>query len=115
MERNNLLSSNLRAYQTAHNKSLLEFSEELGIPKSTIQSIISDGNTTLDTLIRMANALDVSLDELVFGNFPIRQKQLHDLQYFLHEIGCFTKLPPEKQEVFRCHLNELLKLTGYEN
>lgn len=115
MGKNNLLSENLKAYQMARSKSLLEFSEELGIPKSTIQSIISDGNTTLDTLIRLANALDVSLDELVFGNFPIRQKQLHDLQYFLHEVGCFTKLPPEKQEMFCYHLGELLRLLEYEN
>ena len=73
MEKSNFLSENLKAYQMAHSKSLLEFSEELGIPKSTIQSIISDGNTTLDTLIRMAKALDASLDELVFGDLPAKQ------------------------------------------
>lgn len=111
----NLLSSNLKAYQTARSKSLLEFSEELGIPKSTVQSIMLDGNTTLDTLIRMANALDVSLDELVSGDLPTKQKQLHDLQSFLHEVGWFTKLSPKKQESFRYHLGELLGLLGYEN
>jgi transcriptional regulator with XRE-family HTH domain len=115
MEKSNFLSENLKAYQMAHSKSLLEFSEELGISKSTIQSIISDGNTTLDTLIRMAKALDASLDELVFGDLPAKQKQLHDLQHFLHEVSCFAKLPPEKQKMFRYHLGELLKLIEYEN
>ncbi len=115
MEKSNLLSSNLRAYQTARNKSLLEFSDELGIPKSTVQSIMLYGNTTLDTLIRLAKALDVSLDELAFGDLPTKQKQLHDLQYFLHEVSWFTKLPPEKQEMFCYHLGELLRLLEYEN
>ena len=42
----------------------------MGIPKSTVQAIMMDGNTTVDTLIRMANALNISLDDLVFGESP---------------------------------------------
>lgn len=52
-------------------KSLSDFARELSIPKSTIQAAMADGNTTLDTLIRIANALGVSLDELVFGTVSI--------------------------------------------
>lgn len=112
MERNNNLSDNLKAYQNARRKNLAEFSEELGIARSTIQSIMVDGNTTVDTLVRMANAIHVSLDELVFGTLPA--KRLDDVQHFLRDVGWFVKLSPEKQESFRYLLTELLKLLEYD-
>ena len=112
MERNNDLSKNLKAYQAACGKSLAEFSLDLGIPRSTLQSLLIDGNTTVDTLVRMANSLDVSLEELVFGDIPV--KQVRDIRRVLHEIGWFMKLSAEKQELFRYHFGELLRLMEYE-
>lgn len=112
MERNNHLSDNLKAYQNARGKNLAEFSEELGVAKSTVQSVMVEGNTTVDTLIRIANSLHVSLDELVFGELPA--KLLGDVHYFLREVDWFAKLPEEKQKKFRYHLDELLKLLGYD-
>lgn len=112
MERNNHLSENLRAYQSASRKNLAEFSQELGIARSTVQSVMADGNTMVDTLVRMANALEVSLDDLVFGKRSI--KKLDDIQILLKNLGWFSKLPGEKQEKFRYHLHELLKLLEYE-
>ncbi len=113
MERNNHLSDNLKAYQRVRNKNLAGFSVELGITRSTVQSIMVDGNTTVDTLVRMANALHVSLDELVFGELPT--KRLDDVQHFLNDVGWFVKLSPEKQESFRYHLETLLKLLEYDS
>lgn len=113
MERTNLLSINLKAYQRARRKTLAEFSEELGVAKSTIQSVMVDGNTTLDTLVRVANALQVSLDELVFGELPV--KRMNYIQCFLKDIGWFVKLSPEKQERFCYLLGELLKLCEYDD
>lgn len=112
VERNNHLSENLKAYQSAKKKSLAEFSQELGVARSTVQSVMTDGNTTVDTLVRMANALHVSLDDLVFGQLPI--KELDDVQLFLRNIGWFTKLSIEQQKKFRYHLHELLKLLEYD-
>lgn len=113
MERSNNLSDNLKVYQNARRKSLAEFSEELGIARSTMQSILVDGNTTVDTLIRMANTLYVSLDELVFGNLP--SKRLDSVQCFLRDMEWFSSLPPEKQEKFRSLLCELLTLLEYDS
>ena len=111
-ERSNRLSENLKAFQQERRKTQAEFSIELGIPKSTVQSIMVDGNTTVETLNRMANPLDVSLDELVFGELPT--KQVHDIQRFLCDVGWFMKLSADKQERFRYHLGELLKLLEYD-
>lgn len=58
-------SSNLQSIRKAKNASLTEFAQEIGIAKSTIQSVIKDGNTTLNTAISIANAFGMTLDELV--------------------------------------------------
>ena len=65
MEKRNLLSTNLRAYQELRSRTLTEFSTELDIPKSTLRTVLKEGNTTLDTAIRIAHGLGVSLDQLV--------------------------------------------------
>ena len=108
MENANHLSENLRAYQRAQGKSLTGLSAELGIARSTVQSVLSDGNTTLDTLIRIAHATNSTLDELVFGDTPARR--LDDIQSFLGQVGWFIRLPAEKQEKFLFYLQEMLKL-----
>ena len=112
MERSNRLSDNLKAFQQERRKTQAEFSKELGIPKSTVQSVMVDGHTTVDTLIHMANALDISLDELVFGELSVRRER--DVLRFLNEIDWFIKLTADKQEKFKYHLEELLKLLAHD-
>ena len=104
MERNNRLSENLRLYQKSRGKTLAEFSSDLGIARSTVQSVLLDGNTTVDTLIRMANALEVSLDELVFG------MPAPGVSSLINDSSWFTRLPPREQDRFRCCLEELFRL-----
>ena len=108
MERNNHLSDNLRAYQREREQTLSEFSRELGIAKSTLQSVMADGNATVDTLIRMANALGVSLDELVFDRIP--PTRLDKIHYLISELNWYMRLPAQKQDLFRSYLTELFHL-----
>lgn len=112
VEKYNNLSDNLRAYQNKRKNTLSEFSKELGIAKSTLQSVMMDGNTTVDTLIRIASALKVTLDELVFGNAG--PKETDRVQCLLNEMKWYIDMPTEKQEKFRSHLNEMLNLLGYD-
>ena len=106
MERSNNLAENLKFYQRLRNASLAEFSADLGIARSTIQSILIDGNTTVDTLVRMANALHVSLDELVFGESAAAQSDSGLLDTF----HWFASLSPEEQTCVRHYLSELFEL-----
>ena len=108
MERKNNLSNNLRAYQELRKKNSEEFSQELNIPKSTLRSIIASGNTTLYTAIHIANALEITLDELVYGEVPpgIRSQ----MRWLLHKAQWYAKLPFEKQDRVLYHMNELLKI-----
>ena len=105
MERNNHPSEKLRAYQSAKNQALAEFSQALGIARSTVQPIMGDGNAAADTPVPMANALQMILGDLVCGGSPIRN--MRDVQHFLRNIGWFTRFPGEKQAKFRYHLHEL--------
>ena len=108
MKRDNHLSDNLKAYQREQGKTLSEFSRDIGVAKSTLQSVMVDGNTTVDTLIRIANALGVTLDELVFGN--IQRVEIDTVRKVLSEVEWYVQIPGDKQEKMVYHLSELMKL-----
>ena len=85
-----------------------EFSEELSIPRATLRSILNSGNTTLYTAIQIADALHVSLDELVFGDSG--REESSRIQGLLNQMNWYDELPPEKQASALYHMTELLKL-----
>lgn len=73
----------------------MEFAEELGIPKSTLRAVMKDGNTTLDTAIRIAESMGTGLDSLV------HDRQFSDKQFILRHMelagAWFAFLPEEKR------------------
>ena len=107
MEKHSRLAENLRLYQKMRDKTLAELSAELGVARSTVQSILTDGNTTVDTLVRMHNSTQLSLDELVFGKNTdeTRRSGLFDI------IRWFQNQPSEKQSQIASHLSALFELT----
>ena len=100
VERNNNLSKNLRAFQQARSQSLAEFSRTLGIPKSTLQSVMLDGNTTLDTLIHLADAL---------------HEKLNFTRCLLSGAAWFSGLPPALQKKLHLYIDEILDLIENNN
>ena len=48
------MSELLSKLQKEANKSQAEFAKELGIPKSTFETILRAGNTTVDTSLRIS-------------------------------------------------------------
>lgn len=70
MNYNNYLAGNLRSYQTYRNITISQLAAELEIPLSTLRTILKDGNTTMDTVIRISSNLNVSLDELISSTNP---------------------------------------------
>ncbi len=108
MKRDNHLSDNLKVYQREQGKTLSEFSREIGVAKSTLQSVMIDGNTTVDTLIRIANGLDITLDDLVFGE--MQTEQIDKVKKLLTEMQWYMQLAEEKRERLRYHLQEIVRL-----
>ena len=72
MEHCQNFAANLNAIRRLRNLSLSEFSRELGIPKSTLQSILADGNTSLHTALYIADSLNVPLSSLTGEMIPNR-------------------------------------------
>ena len=113
MERINHLSENLSAIRNAlYPKTLSEMASEIHISKSTLQDAMATGNVNLDTAIRLANALNLSLDELVFGT--VNSQQFEFLHHQLHMFSWYVLLPLGKQKQFVLHLSAILELLANE-
>ena len=61
------LGINLRNLRKARGLSMMELSSELDIPKSTLQSIMDGGQTTLYTAMHISRKLRIPLDTLTNG------------------------------------------------
>ena len=112
MNRVNHLSENLSALRNAlYPKSLSEIAAEIHISKSTLQDAMTTGNVNLDTAIRIANALHISLDALVFGT--LESSKVNFLHHQLRVFSWYVLMPSSRQKLFLYHLSELLKLIGH--
>ena len=112
MTRKNNLSNNLKAFQRARHITQAEFARELDVPKSTLQTVMLNGNTTLDTLISLADKLNVSLDELVFGDGRTDRERL--IKAMLDSGGWFEGQTPDRQDSLCYHVNGLLDILTRE-
>lgn len=110
MEKKNLLSENLKSYQKLQKLSLMEFSKELDVPKSTLRAILRDGNTTLDTAIRISEHMGIGLDELVYGS-RFSDKQLI-IKYIEQSGRWLAALPDQKREEIAALILKLWAIIG---
>ena len=108
MDKHDYFAANLKAIREARGLSLAEFSNELGIPRSTLQAILADGQTSLYTTVRISERLNVPLDALVGQTFPPGKLPL--IQGFLTGLGWFNTLGPDEQDRVIFHLNALLEI-----
>lgn len=110
MEKENFLSENLKACQRSRGMSLMEFAEELDVPKSTLRAILKDGNTTLETAIRIAVNMGIGLDRLVHDR-QFSEKQL--ILVHLEWVGdWFMSLPKETRGKIARLIAEIWTLIG---
>lgn len=108
MEKYNHLADNLIAIKKVRQKTLSEFSVELGIPKSTLQCILKDGQTTLDTAIRISKALHMPIDALV--NREYSPEELSLLGTICRGFAWFRMLGEEEKNEALFHLSKILEL-----
>ncbi len=104
------LAMNLKKIRIDRHLSLTELSRELGIPKSTLQSVLTDGNTSLDTALRISNSLRIPLDALTSSELSPQQSKL--LERFLTVLNWYHDFSPEDQREFDVHLAALLRIIG---
>ena len=99
-------ANNLELIRNIRKTTLYEFSQELGIPKSTLQSLLREGNTTLDTAIRIANNLNLSVDALLEND--LEPEKCDMLTMLLKSLAWFSKKSPEQRLRLKSCIEELL-------
>ena len=108
MEKHEIFAKNLEAIRKFNGQSLAEFAIEAGIPKSTLQSVRISGHTTLDTAIRIAEGLGLSLDSLI-GDEHFAEK-LDIVQYLLQGLERFQTLSASEQDEVILHIRKILEV-----
>lgn len=108
MDKHELFAKNLEAIRKINGQSLAEFAGEIGIPKSTLQSVRISGHTTLDTAIRIAEGLGLPLDSLV-GDERLAEK-LDVVQYLLGGLERFQTLSASEQDEVILHIRKILEV-----
>lgn len=100
--------SNLRFLKQGRQLSLTEFAEILHIPRSTLQAVLEDGNTSLDTACRIADALQIPLSALTDGQLLPESADV--LQGILLSLDWYSSLSPEKQKTASTGMALLLEV-----
>ena len=101
-------SLNLRTIQKESNLSLEKFSRQLNIPKATMQSVMKEGNTSLDTACKISNALEMPLSALTSSTF--RPETAHVLHRLLDVFAWYSTLPAEKQKIVQTAIQTILEV-----
>ena len=107
-EKHKNMAKNLKNMRKARGLSLAEFSKELDIPKSTLQSVLADGQTSLNTAIRISEKLRIPLDVLTSGMLSAEQVRVMD--GLLSGVEWFSQLPPDKQKETGEHIYALIRI-----
>lgn len=102
------LAKNLAQQRMLLNMSMEEFSCELGIPKSTLQSILKTGNTTTNTLLQISDYLCLSPDALLGDE--LSESYLQPLSALMPLFEWFTQLSQEQQIMVISHLLCILEV-----
>ena len=113
-EKSRNFAENLKNLRVALNLSYTEFSQALDIPKTTLQSIMEGGQTSLHTAMHISDKLDVPLDTLTNG--CLSPQQIRQLDGFMSYLGWYDRLPEEKQKIAWYHVFSPLQLMqeGYD-
>ena len=110
MENHNTFAKNLEAIRIYKGQSVSEFAQAAGLPKSTFQSVRTNGNTTLDTTIRISDGLGIPLDSLV-GDSGLAEK-IDIVQQLLRAVEWFRTLSSDDQEKVAAHFRGILEVLG---
>ncbi len=106
MEERYHLMKNLRKIRRFLQLSQAEFSKEVGISKSTLQEIEKGNGATLDTLMCIADYMNISVAALLSDPDKIENTLL--AVQFLERGVLYTRLPVENRKNFLRETREIL-------
>jgi len=100
-------AKNLEAIRILRRMNMAEFSEELDVPKSTLQGVSKDGNTSLHTAVHIAEQLKVPLSTLT--DEAVSAENLSAIFPLLDCFEWFAAQPGETQRVVAFHILAILE------
>ena len=94
-------------------KTMSEFSEEIGVSRTTLQSMKKRKNMSLNTAILISDGLGIPVDvlmskERIGNNFNIAK-------IWVQCMECYAVLPREKQTEFLYHFTKCMEVLMNEN
>ncbi len=108
MDKHENFKKNIRMILQAEHLSIAELSRKTGVPRTTIQSVLRDGQTTLNTALRIADGLGIPFSVLTDSTPEAEQRQL------LHELfslfGWFNQLSSSDQQIILEHMRPILEV-----
>lgn len=109
MRQTNNIADTLKALQAQKGMNMTEFANEIGIPPSTLHSVETSGNTSLNTLLQIAAGTGKTLDELVYGVNHDSESQDAE-RFILRQLQFFSQLSQVEQAEAEFHFKELVRL-----
>lgn len=111
----NYFASNLNLIREFNRWSMAEFAEETSVPKSTLQDVLKDGRTTLDTARCISLGLGIPLD--ILTNTALSPQEVKVTHSVLHLLDWYDHLTSNDQQKASQCLQTLFSLIhrGGEN
>lgn len=104
----------MNAIRTSRNQSIAEFSEELGISRSSAQDLLNGrGNPRMDTIEHIASRLRIS--PLLLLSCPYSEEQIQNILILLFLIKRISRLSDRKKTEFLSLLQKLITLMEPES
>ena len=100
------MSKNVKAYRTLRKQTQIEFAQEIGISKSTLQDIEHGKSPTLDTVQCISQHLGIPLSILLSDTIP--PTQLEVITRMIQGFDWFARCSKETQEDI---LNSILEVS----
>ncbi len=122
MDKCNIFAKNIETLQKPMSSKKCEFSDEIGVPPSTLHSVLSlKGNTSLHTALCIADGLNVPLSLLTDELFVSEPDQGTDdngksddrlkiISAFLQISNWFYQLSCEDQKTVAFHANAIMEV-----
>lgn len=112
MDKHENFRKNIRTILQAEHLSITELSQKTGVPRSTIQSVLRDGQTTLNTALRLADGLGIPISVLIDSSPDTDQLQL--LHGLFSLLGWFNRLSYRDQQTILEHMRPILEVLQHE-
>lgn len=95
-EKSGNFAKNLNLIREFKGWSMAEFAAEIAIPRSTLQTVLNSGQTTLDTALRIAHQLGIPLDTLTNG--VLSPQDMSTAFGFLYTLDWYSRISAEEQQ-----------------